>query len=154
MAVGREGFAAVIRDSRRLALDSAVVIYHLENIMPYADLTESAFAAIAEGSIGGILSTISLTELLAKPFAERRLERVAAFERFVSSFPRLDIIPPDYAIAMRAAQLRGSYNLRTPDALIAATALEGKAGALLTNDGRLRKLASEDIKVLVMDDYL
>jgi len=150
----RERFAAAIRDARRVALDSAVLIYHLENIMPYADLTERAFAAIADGSVGGILSTICLTELLAKPFAEKRLEKVAAFEQFVSSFPRLDITPPDYAIARRAAQLRGSYNLRTPDALIAATALEERAGALLTNDGRLRKLASEGINVLVMDEYI
>ena len=154
MAVDRARLAAEVLDFRIVALDSVVLIYHLENILPYADLTECVFAAIADGSVSGILSTISLTELLVKPFAEKRLERIAAFERFVSSFPRLDLIPPDYSIAMRAAQLRASNNLRTPDALIAATALERKAAALLTNDDRLRKLSPEGIKVLVMDDYV
>ncbi len=154
MAVNRAGFAAAIGSSRRVALDSAALIYHLEDIVPYAELTQIAFASIADGTVGGLLSTICVAELLAKPFAEKRLEKVAAFERFVSAFPLMDIVPVDYSIAVRAAQLRGSYNLRTPDTLIAATAIERKAGALLTNNDRLRKLASEGIHVLVMDEYV
>ena len=94
VAVDRERLYSELRESRRVALDSTVLICHLEDIRPYAGLTETTFAVIADESVGGILSAICLAELLAKPFAERRLERVAAFQPFVSSFPLLVTLSP------------------------------------------------------------
>jgi predicted nucleic acid-binding protein len=51
-----------------------------------------------------------------------------------------DRIPVDLAIAERAAELRARYNLKTPDALQVATAIETGCNAFLTSDMRLKRI--------------
>jgi len=153
MEVMRARFAAELRKLHKVGMDSSILIYHLEDIEPYADLTEHIFVAIAEGSLSAILSTISLTELLVLPFASGRLDRIEPYERFLFSFPNLVLIPPASSIAKEAAHLRAKYGVRTPDALLVATALHEKAEAFLTNDTRLRNIKSEGISIMVLDDF-
>jgi predicted nucleic acid-binding protein len=57
-------------------------------------------------------------------------------------------------MAKEAARLRATYGIRTPDALLVATALGEKAEAFLTNDTDLRRLKAEGIAVVVLDDYV
>lgn len=147
-------FVAELKKVRKVGLDSSILIYHLEDVKPYSDLTEAFFAAIAEGSPVAVLSTLSVTELLVQPFAEEQVDRVAVFERFILSLPNTALIPPSYETAKEAARLRASYGIRTPDALLVATALGEKADALFTNDARLRKLKAEGLAILVLDDYV
>lgn len=154
MGVKRTKFLAELKRFPKVGLDSSILIYHLEDVEPYSDLTEAAFAAIAEGFPGAVLSTISVTELLVQPLAEGQKDRVVAFERFVLSLPNTALIPPSYPIAKEAARLRARYGIRTPDALLIATALGEEAQAFLTNDSHLRRLKAEGIAVVVLDDYV
>ena len=153
MGVRRAAFQTELGKCRRIALDSSIMIYHLEDVAPYSDLTEMAFAAIA-GGLGAVVSTHCVTELLVKPFAEGRLDRVNAFERFIQSFSHMALILPTYAVAKEAARLRATHKLRTPDALLVATALSEKAEAFLTNDDQLRRVKSEGIAIIALGDYL
>ena len=145
---------AEFRRFARVGLDSSILIYHLEDVAPYSDLTEAAFVAIAEGSPSAVLSTISVTELLVEPFAGGQQDRVLAVERFVLSLPGTALVPPNYTTAKEAARLRARYGIRTPDALLLATALAEKAEAFVTNDTRLRRLKGEGIAIMVLDDYV
>ncbi|MGQ9648256.1 MAG: type II toxin-antitoxin system VapC family toxin [Thermodesulfobacteriota bacterium] len=154
MGVKPVRFAAELRRVKKVGLDTSILIYHLEDIEPYADLTEVTFSAIAEGLPRAVLSTISMTELLVQPFAAGENDRITIFEQLILSLPNTDLIPPDYAIAKDAARLRSKYAIRTPDALLISTALAEKAEAFLTNDSRLRSLKAEGISVLVLDDFL
>jgi predicted nucleic acid-binding protein len=137
-----------------VGLDSSILIYHLEGVAPYADLTEALFVAIGEASPAAVLSTLSVTELLVQPFAEGKADRVAVFERFILTIPNTTVIPPNYALAKEGARLRAKYGIRGPDALLVATALGEKAEAFLTNDAPLRKLEAEGISIVVLDDYV
>jgi predicted nucleic acid-binding protein len=154
MALRKTAFAATLRRFARVGLDSSILIYHLEDSRPYSELTEVLFTSIGENSLAGICSTISVTELLAKPFREKRMDVIDAFERFIHSFPNLRLSAPTYYIARDAASLRGKYNLRTPDALLLATARLEKANGFLTNDSSLRKVREPGISVTVLDDYI
>lgn len=138
----------------RVGLDSSVLIYHLEDVRPYSDLTEDLFAAIARGVPGAVLSTISVAELLVKPWRERQPGRIAAFERFVVSLPNAAVVAPDVGVANDAARLRAAYGVGRPDALLVATARREGAQAFLTNDRGLRRLKGEGIVVVVLDDYV
>jgi predicted nucleic acid-binding protein len=153
MGVMETRFAAGLTKIHKAGIDSSILIYHLEDIEPYADLTEQIFAAIAEGSLSAILSTISVTELLVLPFASGQRDRIEAFERFLFSLSNLVLIPPTYSIAKDAARLRAKYRIRTPDALLVATALHEKAEAFLTNDSRLGNIKGEGISIMVLDDF-
>lgn len=56
------------------------------------------------------------------------------------------------AIAQEAARLRATHNLRTPDAIQIATALQAGASAFLTNDAHLAIVP--DLQVIVLDKLL
>ena len=60
------------------------------------------------------------------------------------------LVPIDAVVAERAADLRASYNLRTPDALQVAAALSAGCDAFLTNDRAIARVAN--MRVLVLSD--
>jgi predicted nucleic acid-binding protein len=154
VAVRAARFAAELARFSRVGVDTAILIYHLDDTKPYSDLTEAAFGAIAGGSPGAVLSTISVTELLVKPYADGDADRIEALERFLLSIPNTALVPPGYGVAKDAARLRAKYGIRVPDALLVATARSERAQAFLTNDARLRRLKAEGIAIIVLDDYV
>jgi predicted nucleic acid-binding protein len=154
MGLKQARLATELRRLNKVGLDTSILIYHLEDIEPYSDLTEAAFSAIAEGLPKAVVSMISITELLVQPFAKGEEDRITVFEQFILSLPNTNLIPPTYTIAKEAARLRAKYAIRTPDALLISTALSEKAEAFLTNDSRLRSLKAEGVGILVLDDFL
>jgi predicted nucleic acid-binding protein len=147
-------FQNALKKLKRVGLDSSILIYHLEDLEPYAILTENIFARVAEGSLSAVLSTVSVTELLVQPFTTGQKDRIAAIERFLFSLPNTEIKSPDYPIAREAARLRSKYRVRTPDALLIATSMNEKADAFITNDASLRPLRDEGLTILVLADFL
>lgn len=154
MGIKRTAWAEELKKLTKVGMDSSVLIYHLEGLAPYADLTETLFAAVLDGSLKAILSTISITELLVRPFAKDQPDRIMAFERFLFSLPNTDLVSPSYSISKEAARLRAKYRIRTPDAILLATSLMEKAEAFLTNDGRLGMIKDEELNILVLDDFI
>jgi len=146
-------FGTELARHARVGLDTAVLIYHLDDTKPYSALTETAFTAIAAGRPSGIVSTISLAELLVKPYADGRIDRVDAIEAFVASLPNVRLVAPGAGPVREAARLRARYGLRMPDALVIATAKNEGAGAVVTNDRDLRRVKAEGLTVLVLSDY-
>jgi predicted nucleic acid-binding protein len=65
------------------------------------------------------------------------------------NFPHLSVVPVTDDIAERAAFLRASQNLKTPDALQLATALLSGANFFLTNDQSLSSI--QDVPILILD---
>lgn len=147
-------FGRILLQHQCVFLDSAPMIYHLEDIKPYSILTTEVFTALAKGELEGILSTVSITELLTKPFKEGRDDQIAVFEAFVFSLPQTRLAVPTYSIAKQAARLRGQYGLRTPDALLFSTAQAEGCDAFLTNDIRLKKLEVEGVAVIVLSEFV
>ncbi len=147
-------FQNALKKLKRVGLDSSILIYHLEDLEPYASFTENIFARVAEGSLSAVLSTVSVTELLVQPFTTGQKDRIAAIERFLYSLPNTEIKSPDYPVAREAARLRSKYRVRTPDALLIATSINEKADAFITNDGGLRALRDEGLTILVLADFL
>ncbi len=135
-----------------LCLDSAALIYHLEDVAPFADFTERIFRAVASGTTRCVISSLSVTELLTKPFAQQDHRAIALIENFLLTFPGLEIIPVNYSIARRAAELRAKYRLKTPDATITATALMTNTEALVTNDQQWNRLSPENIKIIILNE--
>lgn len=151
---GRKRLEAELLRSRHIGLDSSILIYHLEGLRPYSDLTELAISFLASARLTAVISTISVAELLVKPFEEGTKEQIATCEAFLKGLPNTAIVAPDYGTAREAARLRAAYGLRTPDALLLATCLKQRAAGFLTNDEGLKRVEKEGIRILVLDDYL
>lgn len=58
----------------------------------------------------------------------------------------------DKNLVNSVVDLRVNYNLKTPDAIHLATAIEHKADVFITNDKQLKKV--KEIAILYLGDYL
>jgi predicted nucleic acid-binding protein len=89
---------------------------------------------------------------LVQPYRLNDIDQVNHLYAMFSTYPHLDWIEPTLPVADRAAQLRGGLNLKTPDALQAATALAAQATGFVSNDPVFKRVT--DLDVLVLDEVL
>jgi predicted nucleic acid-binding protein len=150
--LGLSPIRAFLKRHRRIALDTSVFIYYLEENPSYADTAGEVFKWLESSPHSAVTSSITMTELLVRPYRAANLPLVNRYFGLLSTFPHLEWIPPDLAIADMAAQLRARHNLRTPDALQVATALRSGATALLTNDADLKRIPR--IEVALFDHFV
>jgi|GEM_PF-63739 predicted nucleic acid-binding protein len=125
---------AQLPEGSLIAIDTAPLIFWLEGHPRWAAAYAALFDGLDAGRWQGLLSTITLAELLTGPLQQGRdelAERYAAALCDPGSFQLASLTP---AIATSAARLRARYKLRLPDALQLATALQGGAQALVTHD--------------------
>lgn len=153
MGVRGARFRSRFEKDTSVLIDTAPLIYHLEDVEPWSALTTMAFDLIASEQVSGFISAVSVAELLVKPFAAGAQTAESA-ERFLLSIPNVAIAPVDYAISRRAADLRARYRARTPDALIIATALILGIDRILTNDVRLEAYESEGVEILLLSRFV
>jgi len=94
-------------------------------------------------------SVLAFSECSVRPY---RYANWTALDQVKLMFqmPNLTAYPIDEVIAEEAAKLRASYNLKMPDALIAATAIVMGADVLLTNDYKLSTI--KEIPVVRLDE--
>ncbi len=104
------------------------------------------------GKIEGVASTITLTEVFSQPTRLARNDLVDAYRTLLEQHAHLRLVPIDANVAFRAAELRGRYGLRTPDALQVAASLESGCDAFLTNDRELGRV--QEIRVLFVTDLV
>jgi len=135
-----------------VGLDTKVFIYHFEENRLYSPLTFSIFESLEEGDFTGIVSTLTLLEILVKPKKENNLLLVERYKLLFETFPNLQVKELNENIADIASTLRANYNINTPDAIQIATSLEEKADIFITNDATLKKIS--EIKVLLLSEML
>lgn len=93
---------------------------------------------------------VALTEVLTKPKKVGDTKTENEYRDLLLHSRNFKLILIDSTDAERAADLRARYNLRTPDALQVAAALETDCQAFLTNDTQLKRVT--DLRVLVLDE--
>ncbi len=147
-----KALASKLNGYQRVALDTAPFIYHFEDNPQYVSLTRELFNRIEKGQLMAITSALTLTEVLTGPKSEGDKDLVAKYQRVFGVFPNLHITAIDIQVAVRAADLRANFGLKTPDALQLAVATGEGAQLFVTNDSRLKKVS--DIEILVLDDYV
>jgi len=117
-------------------------------------MTQHLIKVIAAESIYCTISALSVTELLARPYKLKDIEKVRLFENFVGSLPGAKIQSVNYPVAKLAASIRADYNIRTPDAILISTAFNAGAQCFITNDTALKKVSLTGLEVIILDDYL
>ena len=150
--MGVERLRAFLRRHRRIALDTSIFIYHLQPNRKYLTHTNVIFAWLEEPESRATTSTITMTELLVVPYRDGQEQWADDFYGLLSTYPNLDWIAPNLEIADVAARIRALHRLRTPDAMLAATAIHAQATGLITNDAVFKRVP--DFRTLVLDEFL
>jgi predicted nucleic acid-binding protein len=135
-----------------IALDTAPLIYFIEEHPTYLPIIDSFFEKLDKGSIRVVTSVITLSEVLVKPLRDGDTQLAQQYRDILLNVEGLTLVEVSVAIAEKVAQLRSQYSLRTPDAVHIATALQSGATALLTNDIRLPVLPN--LQMLVLDKLI
>jgi predicted nucleic acid-binding protein len=135
-----------------IGLDTAPFIYYIEDVAPFADLLEPVFGLLENHSLRAVTSTVTLAEILTKPFANKNFSLADEIKFTLNSFSTLTVAGINEKLAEAAALIRARYTIRLPDALQVAAAIQGEATLFLTNDKRVKKV--DAIEVLVLSDFL
>ena len=101
-------FRRAIEKHRIVGLDSAPLIYFIEDVAPYADLFEPAFELLGSHRLRAVTSTITLAEILAKPLAEKKYRLVDEIKFTLKSFSTLTMFAIDEKLAEAAALVRAT----------------------------------------------
>jgi predicted nucleic acid-binding protein len=139
-----------LADVTHLFLDTAPVIYFVEQNPHYLALTERVFSRIDEGLVTAVTSPITLSECLVFPYRFNNTTLQADFFELIVHGLHTQFVLIDQEIARQAAQLRAKYNLALADALQIATAIDQNCEAFLTNDKQLTRVT--DIRIIVLEN--
>lgn len=132
-----------------IGLDTAPLIYFMEENPDYIGTVAPFFEAFDRGEFSLVTSTVTLAEVLVRPFRMGVHALADEYRELILRTDGLDTLPVSPAIAELAAKLRADHGLRTPDAIQVATALHAGATAFLTNDARIPAISG--ISILVLD---
>ncbi len=126
-----------------MVVDSAPIIYVLEDnsrfVMRYIPL----FEAEARGHLRLAISAITIAEVLSGPLGISDEILTARYRRVLCGW---EVHPVDSDIAVVAARFRLAYRLKLPDAIQLATVVASEAYALVTHDRDFRRV--KNIRVL------
>jgi len=114
-----------------LLLDTAPIIYCLEDNAQFGSHFQPLFEAHRKGDLRFAVTTITLAEVLTGPLQSSDEALARRYRAILESWQVVDL---NTDIAESAARLRASLRLKLPDAVQAATALAINADALVTHD--------------------
>ena len=137
---------------QRICLDTAPIIYFIEEHVTYRNIVRPVFVEIDSGNIEAITSTITLLEVLVHPLRTGNETLAEKYREILLSSAGLITFEISHEISEMASRLRAKYFIRTPDAIQIAVGIQHGATNFLTNDPNLRKVS--EIKMLILGDYL
>jgi len=132
------------------AVDSMLFVYHFEGHERFGPAAGRLLAAAEAGRCRLVASVLARLEVLVVPRRHGREDLCQRYRDLFDSFPNLTVLPIGPEIAEIAADLRAAHNLRTPDALHLATALQAGAKAFVSGDRRIRGV--EEIEVVDLEE--
>lgn len=140
---------AAIPDGSLVTLDTAPIIYYLQDHPQLAPRFAPVFDAVSQGRLQVVISAVTLAEVMSGPLRDGNEILAAQYREVLTRSAGWQTVSVDEEVAVEAARLRARYRLRLPDAIQVATAILSHSYALITHDLGLSKIT--DIRVLGVD---
>jgi len=128
-----------------VGIDTALVIYLIEEHPQFLPLVRPLFAEADAGRRRLVTSAVTLLEVLVVPYRAGNRALAARYEALLTNSRGLRLVDVDHAQLRAAAQLRVGYGLRAPDALQVAAAMTEGCEVFVTNDRALRSVPGLDV---------
>ena len=129
----------------KIAFDTNILIDFLKGVEPQTSKVEKILAAIMKGQDEGVISTVTVAEVLTGFYLAGAPEKAAEEKRLLNDWTLngFKIVPVTFEIADLSANLRAKRGGSLPDALIVATALNQKADCLYSEDKDMQRFKQE-----------
>lgn len=132
-------------------LDTNILIYLFEDHPQFGPLAEYVIDQIASGSFAGLVTPVTVAELLVKPLQQDRKDIAQAYRRALSHLKGVQLTHLDSDMGAMAGALRAQYGFPLPDMLQAAVAMRHPNPILITQDARLKNI--EELRVYSLNDF-
>lgn len=129
-------------------LDTAPVIYYIEENPQFISKVRPLFERIDSGTIRAVVSPITLAECLVFPYRYDQVESEQVFVDLLTNHSSVSFFQIDEMTAKQAAKLRATHNLTLIDSFQIAIAILAGCDAFVTNDIQLKRIS--EIPVLVI----
>jgi predicted nucleic acid-binding protein len=134
----------------KLFLDTAPVVYYVEEDTRYLALVDPIFDRLDAGTLVAVTSPVTLAECLVMPYRNNQVELQQIFSDLIVNGTNVLFASIDREMGRRAAELRARYNLSLTDAFQIAVALQSGCDAFLTNDMTLKRVS--ELSVIVLEE--
>jgi len=138
-------------ENKTLFLNTAPIIYYIEENQQYIEQLDNLFNANNNKLFLFKTSIVSLIEVLIHPLRQNNITLANQYQSILCNSKTLEIIDIDINIALKTAELRARYGIKTPDAIQIATAISSGTNYFITNDLELKKL-NEEIQVITLNE--
>lgn len=128
-------------------LDANSIIYTVEKHPDYSPLLLPLWLAAQAKTVEIVTSELSLLECSVGPLKRNDYALLRDYQSALLG-TEIRLLPVTQSILLDAAKLRATVNLKTPDAIHAATAARASCSLFVTNDTAFRRIASLSIEVL------
>lgn len=133
--------------SSKVYLDTPPIIYSVEKHADYWRILISLWQSLKSGEIKVVTSELTLLETLVQPIRQNNKNLIAAYETLLTK-TEIELFPVTLDVLRESAHLRAAENLKTPDAIHAATAATANCQYLLTNDPAFKRVQNLDVVIL------
>ena len=128
----------------RIYLDSAVIIYDVEQVSPYSDLLDSRLSA---GDLVLVTSELARMECRVKPLRDENAALLEDFDDYFQGIVEI-MVPLSREVIDLATGVRAQYGFKAPDSLHLGAAIWSACDTFLTNDHRLDRFQQIPIEVV------
>ncbi|MBI5754084.1 PIN domain-containing protein [Candidatus Peregrinibacteria bacterium] len=149
--VKKFGWKKYFKNCSCVSLDTSILIYLLQDDEKYSDIVDRIFQFFESKKINLSFSSILLAELLVYPFRNGQTDIAKDWLSYFKIEKNLEIVDLNPVIAVDAAYLRAKYNIKTPDSIHLATAMQKENAIFLTNDLDLKKI--QEVKVICISNF-
>lgn len=131
--------------SSSVFLDTAPLIYFWEKNNQYFNKVEGFFDEVYQKDAQVTVSLITYIELITHPLKSENKKLAAKYRDYLTNSANFSLYPINMLVADKTAEYRAQYGLRTPDAILLATADICGADLVLTNDSAWKKVTSLNV---------
>jgi len=134
---------------KTVLIDSNIIIYLTDSVMPYATLSRRLFEMIEVGEVSAFMSIISVGEVMQGPLKRGLYQTAKEVKDYLLNFPNLFCEP----ITSRVLDVIGSDDrvqwsqLRTVDSLIVASALKNEVAKIISNDNHFKRALPQEVLI-------
>ena len=128
----------------RLYLDTAPVIYTIEQVPLYAAAVDARLSA---SGIVQVASDLTRMECRVKPLRDGDVDLLKDYDDYFEKAVT-EIVVLSREVMDCATKIRAQYGFKTPDAIHLAAAVMSSCDVFLTNDHRLDRLGDIAIEII------
>jgi predicted nucleic acid-binding protein len=136
---------------KKAFLDTNLFIYLIEENELHLNKVHNLLQFLEKNGYEIITSTLTLGEILTKPYKDNRLDLVETYKDF---FSEMELVELNSEIASLFAKVRADYKIKTPDAVQLASAVYAKSELFVTNDDGLSRFENDGCRVVLLSEFL